>query len=461
MRDRLRRTVLPTVKESHLTEQQIEDYRRRTLVARERGECDRHLARCDVCLQRVIDAAHSHLAFTALAESLLPAVGDEPFHLSFEELKRYSARQLDQAETVIFESHLQDCAKCKDEAQQLILIGSGTTPAQQAVKDSWWLRPSLRPAYVGVALACLIILVGILWIQSRLSGGSKPAASQIANTAVDENRSLVSSRNDNAHRGPTEASGKTSERRDVAPDRNPVTASQRKDQTAASTFVRLIDGSRIITWESGGPIRDLDGLELSTRREVIAALSGEGLKRPASVAALTAPSINLLDQSATRAAFTLLGPKGTVIADDRPKFRWQPLEGASSYTISVFDENFNLIVRSVAEATTQWSPPEPLERGRTYFWEVSALKDGQEITSPVAPAPRSQFKIVDREKFEQINRAKRERPDSHLVLGILYAHAGLLHDAERELQLLVNANPHSPVAKRLLRRVQSWEKRGR
>jgi hypothetical protein len=36
-----------------------------------------------------------------------------------------------------------------------------------------------------------------------------------------------------------------------------------------------------------------------------------------------------------------------------------------------------------------------------------------------------------------------------LALGLLYAEAGLLDDAERELKALLVANPQSPIAKSL------------
>jgi hypothetical protein len=89
---------------------------------------------------------------------------------------------------------------------------------------------------------------------------------------------------------------------------------------------------------------------------------------------------------------------------------------------------------------------------------VTASKDGQEITSPVTPAPRAQFKIVDEETAREINQHRGAHPDSHLALGILYARAGLLDDAEREFQLLLNANPHSDIARTFLNRVRSWKR---
>ena len=83
------------------------------------------------------------------------------------------------------------------------------------------------------------------------------------------------------------------------------------------------------------------------------------------------------------------------------------------------------------------------------------MKDGQEITSPRPPAPQARFRIIDKTKANELARAKRAYPSSHLTLGLLYADAGLLKEAEQEFRLLLRSNPNSPLARNLLRQVQS------
>jgi hypothetical protein len=45
---------------------------------------------------------------------------------------------------------------------------------------------------------------------------------------------------------------------------------------------------------------------------------------------------------------------------------------------------------------------------------------------------------------------------SHFALGVFYAREGMLSEAEREFQTLVNDNPESQIEVTLLRAVQSW-----
>ena len=96
-----------------------------------------------------------------------------------------------------------------------------------------------------------------------------------------------------------------------------------------------------------------------------------------------------------------------------------------------------------------------LKRGRVYSWEVTAIKEGREITSPVAPSPPARFKVLDQARLDELERARRTYAGSHLLLGVLYANIGLVEDAQREFQALAAANPNSEVAKRLALSVKS------
>ena len=83
------------------------------------------------------------------------------------------------------------------------------------------------------------------------------------------------------------------------------------------------------------------------------------------------------------------------------------------------------------------------------------MKDGQEITSPRPPAPQAKFRVLDQAKANELANARRAHSSSHLTLGLLYADAGLLREAEQEFRLVLKANPNSELARNLLRQVQS------
>ena len=97
-----------------------------------------------------------------------------------------------------------------------------------------------------------------------------------------------------------------------------------------------------------------------------------------------------------------------------------------------------------------------MHRGQSYFWEVMAVKEGKQVVAPVAPAPRAQFRILEVDKLNALKSLKRQKPISHLALGLTYARFGLVNDAEGEFQYFLKENPDSATARRLLRTVQTW-----
>jgi hypothetical protein len=220
----------------------------------------------------------------------------------------------------------------------------------------------------------------------------------------------------------------------------------------------LEDNGRQIQLDNTGKLIGLEELPELSRSLVRSVLANKNLSKPEVLDQLTAPSITLMDPAAQENQFALLGPSGTVIETDRPNLRWQALAGAESYTVSVFDADFNRVTRSAPQTGTQWTSTK-LQRGMIYSWEVVAVRNGQEVRSPVAPAPRAQFKVLEAEKLLELTSLKQHSPISHLTLGLTYARFGLLAEAEGQLQILARENPNSPVATRLLRTVQEWRDR--
>jgi hypothetical protein len=191
------------------------------------------------------------------------------------------------------------------------------------------------------------------------------------------------------------------------------------------------------------------------QQKVKAALQTGRLEQPAALAQLTGRPSALLSESGNGLPFRLLGPLGQLVRSDRPTFRWRALQGAQSYKVVVTDIDLNEVETSPPLNTTEWRITQPLKHGDIYSWQVTALKDAVPITSPVLPAPQAKFKVIDRSTSEILQQAERAYPGSHLTLGVLYAYAGLLDEAERELRLLGRNNPRADIARRLLQSVQA------
>jgi hypothetical protein len=146
-----------------------------------------------------------------------------------------------------------------------------------------------------------------------------------------------------------------------------------------------------------------------------------------------------------------------VIAEDRPIFEWQMVEGASIFEVKIADSRGREVANSgpLPASATQWSPATPLRRGIIYRWAVSVIINGQTVTSPAPTTPEMKFKILEASKMRQLEHL-RGRGFSHLALGVFYAREGMLAEAEHEFQALVNENPDSQITANLLSAVQSW-----
>ncbi|HEX5884318.1 MAG TPA: hypothetical protein VFY67_07215, partial [Pyrinomonadaceae bacterium] len=183
------------------------------------------------------------------------------------------------------------------------------------------------------------------------------------------------------------------------------------------------------------------------------ALTTQRIERSSQLQGLSRPPSSLMSSDNQKQEFSVVEPAGNVLMTNEPTFRWSRLEGATGYVVEVYDDQFKLVASSPQLTNLSWATT--LSRGKVYSWQVKAIKDGQEITSPRPPAPQARFRILDQGKANELARAKRAYGSSHLTLALLYAEAGLLKEAEQELRLLRRANPNSEVARTLLRQAQA------
>jgi len=155
--------------------------------------------------------------------------------------------------------------------------------------------------------------------------------------------------------------------------------------------------------------------------------------------------------------FRLLYPVRRVVAEDRPVFRWESLPGVSSYRVYVLDADGKQVGLSeeLPPTQTQWKVPR-LRRGQIFSWLVTALVDGKKVVSPSASAPEMKFAVLSTPQVQELRRLKKS--NSHLALGVFYASAGLLDEAEREFESLIKLNPESELPRKLLQSVRSMRK---
>ena len=431
----------------HLTRKQIEDYCKHHLPAAEVLLVTDHLGACEVCRTQIQAVANGDVAFFDLRSQVFEEAIENGAHLTMDEAAAYVDRHLAGEELRVVDDHLTHCDECiltvndlrefrneiapslDREYQPQFQPRSITSPAETAHTPpsgslgafTARLRASLVPAF-GVAALAILLLSIIAWFAWR-----KPQEreQQIANTP-----------------GPASQ-----------PTAPPQVSSPESVAPAATVVAQVTDGSGVLTLDQQGKLSGADELPPAYQDLVKKALTSGRIEKSSQLQGLTRPSSSLMGSDNVKNDFAVLEPIGTVLLTNRPTFRWTAMDGATGYMIEVFDEKFNPVTASQPLTGLTWTTRLP--QGHVYSWQVKAMKDGQEITSPRPPAPQAKFRVLDQAKANELENARRAYPSSHLTLGMLYADAGLLREAEQEFRLLQKANPNSGLARNLLRQVQS------
>lgn len=469
----------------HLPSQMIELFIARKLAPADLLTVAQHLAVCDICRTQSNQLKNTSSGILYLRSNLQEEF-TEHSHLSYEQLAAFVDSSLNQAERETAAVHIAACAACAKEVQELELLKSSlvTYPnlavnkedsfaASQASDVAGELRIIVKPKppepsatiwqnlaaffrgvlpqsafAIAAALLVVAVIIGFLvrnstnqpQIAQSPESGTKPATT-VSNPPDGAAPPSISQANKNTAPPQLAQNNPSNTNVQSSPGNSPADA-----KTAGKRIeipVNIGDGTSVATLP--------EGYETIIKQ----ALTNQTIVRPAVIADLAGKPSNLMGKKNENESFALINPVGTVIQDETPTFRWQPLSGATTYTVYVLDLNFSVIAKSQPLSTTSWTMPQSLKRGGIYVWQVTATKNGKEITAPAAPRPEARFKILEQTKTNEMQRFARERADSHLILGTIYAHNGLLDEAEREFQMAIDQNQDADKAKKLLQSVKA------
>jgi|SRR5215216_635703 len=405
----------------HPTKQELEDYGRRVLAPAEFLSVHRHVTACPHCAAQCNSVGQLARDLDHLHEALISAPDDTPYHLSAAEASAYAQGTLDEIDLEIAESHLEVCATCQREIEQLKVQPVVTRPRR-------WLSFPLAHGWQPVHVAMTVLFAAVLILLAIWLLRSKPAENTVAGPqSLSTPDSQVSS-ND---------------------------AAQPQPQPQPQFALVLNDSGRKVTIDQRGSLAGLEQLPVRVQERVRTALQTGRLEPPAALVQLAGQQSTLLGESGNGLPFRLIGPLGQIVRSQQPTFRWRALPGAQSYKVTVTDGDLNEVETSPPLNTTEWRITKRLQPGGIYSWQVMAMKDGVAVTSPVLPAPQAKFKVIDSSTARMLQQAQRTYSNSHLTLGVLYAEAGLLDEAEQQLRVLVRNNPNVTIADRLLRNVQA------
>ncbi len=210
------------------------------------------------------------------------------------------------------------------------------------------------------------------------------------------------------------------------------------------------DSGTRITLDSDGRLAGITGLSAEQTGYVLNALRGGPLTPLVNLSELRPPRGALMGKPGT-VSFRLVAPVGSVVRSPSPELQWTAREPGAIYIVTLRNLASGQVVSSPPLHALAWTPREPLQRGAIYAWQVAASVDGREEVAPSPPNPQARFQVLDSSDAVRLDNL----PMSHLVRAILYTHAGLLDEAQKEAEDLAKENPNSSVAEGLLQRIRS------
>jgi len=441
-----------------------------------------HLSQCQLCHQLFAAELARQRGSGPIRVDLAPEFQLRHEHLDFDQLLQLVDDKPEATDREVVEAHLNTCPACQERVSSLVEFGTQLnedlqTPPGPSTKQAtgekswlpdWWSGLTWKPAYVAAILLIGIALVIGALILRRTASNLQARQSSPSPIPTD---------------GVAESTKATTPTTTGEPVKSPLAPAPQEQGTAtndqgfkstlrpqpkrfeedkgvianAAAPVKINDGEWHIRLDEHGKLVGLASLPTRWQHEVETVLLARDLSYPTSMVQLRQTPSTLLGESDKGVPFALLAPVGKVILTDRPSFSWSKYDGATSYRVSVFDSNANEIETSPPLTVTEWAVTKPLARDQVYTWEVTAIKDGKETISHVLPAPPAKFRVIGQRPADEIERAQHLSPPSHLTLGVLYVNAGLFDEAEKEIKFIAEANPHNPLIKKLLRRLQSFK----
>lgn len=380
-----------------------------------------------------MDSESTDVAYALVRDNLTSVPQFAERHIEYEELAAYVDGHLDANKRDAIAAHVKSCTDCETEVAEFLRLSEAIASDEKAVAAlpreaaSFWQRPAFR---IGLeALAVVLIILGAVWFSTREIKSLRDE-NELLRKSVSESEAVIAELQHQVDSLARAGSGGFTNEPEIT--------------------VKLKDGNNLVTIDSNGTLGGLDSFNDEYRQMVKKALETGRVSVSPVIAALRGSYETIMKGNADGPGFRLLRPVGIVVETNRPTFKWTKLTGALDYQVTVIDDRGEVIQKkSVSGDSRQLVIPLP--RGKVYQWQVRATdRDGHEVKSPAVGQPDAKLSVLSQNELGELEQARRADPSSHLVLGALYAKAGLIKEAKRELRALLVANPESQVAKRIL-----------
>jgi len=426
-----------------LSDKTLREYAAGILDAEATASAYAHICSCDKCRAKFADLIESKRAIWSIGCNLLE-IDNCP---EYEELSDFVSEKLakDAAERVRI--HIAQCEYCHRDVESIQKIRSKASlsgelevyPGKFSThRERHWVSVGWR-ALAGTAAAAVVIAAVFLTQPTAKSpsGSIQTAAKPNTNIGITHakpNAKIATSNNNtfSTQKRPIQ----TAANLQIDKGSPRIIGTEHK---SASVAVALKDGD-VVVKERGGVY------SVNINEKALAELVERKLRNGSLPAAFTlAKNTASLRGVADSIDIPKLSPESYGIADSKPEFKWEPIDGAIRYRIEVFKLDGTPVIAAETE-NTSFIPDENLPAGG-YKWIVGVRRaELADIRWSKADA----FRVLSANEKSLISIAERRHPGSKLVRGCVYEHLGLNEEAAAQFEQLVKENPDSELAKKLL-----------
>jgi hypothetical protein len=211
--------------------------------------------------------------------------------------------------------------------------------------------------------------------------------------------------------------------------------------TSWTRAIRLNDSGWAMLIHGDGTVEGLGPLPADLEARVRVALRTGELPLPSGLDRVRVEDRPLMSGDSSRAAFRVTKPTGTFVLSDRPTFQWSPLATASSYRVSIFDEELTLVVESPTLETAEWTVPSSVPRDAVLLWQVEATTPTGRVLAPSPPDAQARFLVLSEAEAQALRDRLDSSGGSHVARALILAEAGLIDEARAEVEALKAQNP--------------------
>jgi hypothetical protein len=354
-------------------------------------------------------------------------------HLSQDDLESYAGGRLASARLSYCQTHLDSCEACRAELEDIRTLQTelASFPSRGANRVESGRRGRRRGLAVPVTASVVVVLgagvAGVLWWRHAGSRGvNTVTAARVAPAPAPQVASAT-------------------------PDTPAPPAATTRQVAAVPSAASAPIAAADVETHGTQLAEEIAALPGDLRLGVSEAIQQGRLQLPADVQRVHDRAVAPPQPAAANTGFSLSGPFGEATFETRPKFTWQPLAGAIGYTVAIVDQGLRPVQHSPGLRATTWRPRRALAHGHTYLWQVTAtLRGGSKVVASSPSPSEANLRILPRKLADEIAHFQRGHRDAHLVLGVLYAQAGMVTEGASELRQVPPGDSSYDIARRLV-----------